>query len=183
MDKTQAAGPVSAEQFKLGMRALAGHVTLLTSLLGGHRYGMTATAVCSVSAEPPTVLVCVNRGTTTHEAIARTGAFCVNVLRAEDQELSGAFSGAQKGELRFRAERWTRLATGSPVLLSALAAFDCRLVKRLAHGTHTIFLGEVEQLMLGRKGKPLLYADGQYARLASQPHAEPLPEGLDYWGV
>lgn len=183
MEKGQAASPVSAEQFKLGMRSLAGHVTVLTSLHGSHRHGMTATAVCSVSAEPPTVLVCVNRSTTTHEAIARAGVFCVNVLRAEDRELSGLFSGAQKGEQRFRNELWTRLATGAPVLLGALAAFDCRVVKRIAHGTHTIYLGEVEQLMFGRKGKPLLYADGQYAKLASLTHAEPLPEGLDYWGV
>lgn len=182
MDKS-AASPVSAEQFKLGMRSLAGAVTILTSAHAGHRYGMTATAVCSAAAEPPTVLVCVNRGTTTHEAIAKDGVFCINVLRAEDRELSDLFSGTQKGDARFRSELWTRLATGSPVLLGSLAAFDCRVVKRLVHGTHTIFLGEVEQLMFGKKGKPLLYADGQYARLASLSHGEPLPEGLDYWGV
>lgn len=183
MDKSAAASPVSAEQFKLGMRSLAGAVTILTSAHAAHRYGMTATAVCSASAEPPTVLVCVNRSTTTHEAIAKSGWFCVNVLRAEDRDLSSLFSGTQKGDARFRSELWTRLATGCPVLVGALAAFDCRVVKRLVHGTHTIFLGEVEQLLFGKKGKPLLYADGQYARLASLSHGEPLPEGLDYWGV
>ena len=51
------------------------------------------------------------------------------------------------------------------------------------HGTHTVYLGEVEELLIGKKGKPLLYADGQYAKLASLAHGEPLPEGLDYWGV
>lgn len=175
--------PVSADQFKLGMRCLAGAVSIVTSTHAGHRYGMTATAVCSATADPPSVLVCVNRSTITHDAIAKGGVFCVNVLRAEERELSGLFSGTQKGDARFRSDQWTRLETGSPVLLSALVCFDCRVVKRLAHGTHTVFLGEVDQLLIGRKGKPLLYADGQYAKLASLAHGEPLPEGLDYWGV
>lgn len=174
--------PADAAQFKLGMRNLAGAVSIITSCHDGKRYGMTATAVCSASADPPTVLVCVNRNTTTHNAIAAAGVFCVNVLRHEDQELSGVFSGRQKGEGRFRAERWTRLATGAPVLLNSLVSFDCRIANQLVHGTHTIFLGEVEQLQIGRKGKPLLYSDGQYAKLASLAHGEPLPEGLDYWG-
>ena len=174
---------VSADQFKLGMRSLAGAVSILTSSRDGKRYGMTATAVCSASADPPTVLVCVNSSTTTHDAIASEGVFCVNVLRAEDRELSGLFSGVHKGEGRFETGRWTRAATGAPVLRNALVSFDCRVANRLTHGTHTVFLGEVQQLAIGSRGKPLLYADGQYAKLASLAHGEPLPEGLDYWGV
>ena len=171
-----------AAQFKLGMRSLAGAVSIITSDHHGRLYGMTATAVCSATADPPTVLVCINQATTTHQAIADAGVFCVNVLRHEDRELSGLFSGVQKGEGRFRAEQWTRLATGSPVLHNSLVSFDCRVVNRLLHGTHTIFLGEVERVQVGKKGKPLLYSDGQYAKLASLAHGEPLPEGLDYWG-
>ena len=178
MDRT-----VSPEQFKLGMRSFAGAVCVLTSSHSGRHYGMTATAVCSAAADPPTVLVCVNRSTTTHEAMAKAGVFCVNVLRAEDQDLSGLFSGARKGEARFSEGLWTRLKTGSPALINALVSFDCKIVNKLVHGTHTVFLGEVEELLIGKKGKPLLYADGQYAKLASLAHGEPLPEGLDYWGV
>ncbi|MDP1601854.1 MAG: flavin reductase family protein [Legionella sp.] len=174
--------PAGAAQFKLGMRALAGAVSIVTCSHSGRRYGMTATAVCSATADPPTVLACINRGTTTHGVIAESGVFCVNVLRFEDRELSGLFSGTQKGEGRFREGDWMRLATGSPVLSNALVAFDCRVANRLEHGTHTVFLGEVEALHLGKKGKALLYADGQYAKLASLAHGEPLPEGLDYWG-
>ncbi|MBM3384552.1 MAG: flavin reductase family protein [Betaproteobacteria bacterium] len=169
-------------QFKLGMRALAGAVSLITCSHAGHRYGMTATAVCSAAAEPPTVLACINRSTTTNRAIAKSGVFCVNVLRHEDRELSRLFSGTHKGEGRFREGEWTRLWSGSPVLFSALVSFDCRVANRLEHGTHSVFLGEVMELHLGRKGKALLYADGQYAKLASLAHGEPLPEGLDYWG-
>ena len=173
---------VDAEQFKVGMRTLAGAVNIISSLHGGHRYGMTATAVCSATAEPPTVLVCINKLATTHGAVAKSKVFCVNVLRAEDWELSTTFSGAQSGEGRFKSRDWTRLATGSPVLIDALVSFDCRVVKKIMHGTHSIFLGQVEQVLVGKKGKPLLYSEGQYAKLASLTLGEPLPEGLDYWG-
>ncbi len=176
------AKPVDAGQFKAGMRTLAGAVNIITSAHAGHRYGMTATAVCSASAEPPTVLVCINKLSTTHGAIVKAQAFGLNVLRSEDWELSTTFSGAQSGEARFKSGNWTRLATGSPVLIDALVSFDCRVVKKLAHGTHTIFLGQVEQVLFGQKGKPLLYSEGQYAKLASLTLGEPLPEGLDYWG-
>ena len=157
-------GTAEAAQFKQGMRSLAGAVCIITSRHHDRRHGMTATAVCSATADPPTVLV------------------CVNVLRHEDRELSSLFSGAQKVDERFLAEHWTTLATGAPVLLNALVSFDCRVVNSLDHGTHTIFLGEVEQVLVGKKGKPLLYSEGQYAKLASLTHGEPLPEGLDYWG-
>ena len=176
------AKPVDAGQFKTGMRTLAGAVNIISSAQGGHRYGMTATAVCSASAEPPTVLVCINKLATTHGAVAKSKVFCVNVLRAEDWELSTTFSGAQSSDARFKSGKWSHLATGSPVLLDALVCFDCRVVKKLNHGSHTIFLGRVEQILLGQKGKPLLYSDGQYAKLASLTLGEPLPEGLDYWG-
>ena len=176
------ASRVDAGQFRIGMRTLAGAVNIITSAHGGHRYGMTATAVCSATAEPPTVLACVNKLATTHAAVAKSKVFCVNVLRVEDWELSTTFSGGQSGEARFKSRNWTRLATGAPVLIDSLVSFDCRVVKKLTHGSHTIFLGQVEQILIGQKGKPLLYSDGQYAKLASLTLGEPLPEGLDYWG-
>src|SRR6059058_7209 len=163
--------PVDAGQFKIGMRTLAGAVNIITSMHSGHRYGMTATAVCSATADPPTVLACINKLASTHNAVSKSKVFCVNVLRAEDWQLSSAFSGAQSGDSRFKNGNWTRLATGAPVLIEALA-----------HGSHTVFLGQVEQMLIGQKGKPLLYSEGQYAKLASLTLGEPLPEGLDYWG-
>src|SRR3954447_21403890 len=98
-----ASQPVDAGQFKIGMRTVAGALTIITSFPSGHRYGMTATAVCSASAEPPTVLVCINKLATTHNAVTKSKVFCVNVLRAEDWELSTTFSGAQSGEGRFKS--------------------------------------------------------------------------------
>src|SRR5919197_4160616 len=123
------ARPVDPEQFKIGMRTLAGAVNIITSVNAGHRYGMTATAVCSATAEPPTVLVCINKLATTHNAVAKAKVFCVNVLRAEDWELSTAFSGGQSGEARFKTRNWAKLATGAPVLIDAFVSFDCRVVK------------------------------------------------------
>src|SRR3954451_12241360 len=145
--------PVDGEQFKTGMRTLAGAVNIITSMHASHRYGMTATAVCSATAEPPTVLVCINKLASTHNAVAKSRVLCVNVLRTEDWELSTGFSGGASGEARFKTRDWTRLATGSPVLIDALVSFDCRVVKTLVHGTHTIFLGQVEQILIGQQGK------------------------------
>src|SRR5919201_4281926 len=98
-----ASHPVEAGQFKIGMRTLAGAVNIITSMHSGHRYGMTATAVCSASAEPPTVLVCINKLASTHGAVSKAAAFCVNVLRADDWQLSTTFSGAHSGESRFKS--------------------------------------------------------------------------------
>src|SRR6185295_1352790 len=105
------ANPVDAGLFKAGMRTLAGAVNIITTAEGGRRHGMTATAVCSATAEPPTVLACVNKLATTHAAVAKSKVFCVNVLRVEDWELSTAFSGGQAGEARFKSREWTRLVT------------------------------------------------------------------------
>src|SRR5207247_7835896 len=146
--------PVDAGQFKIGMRTLAGAVNIITSMNAGHRYGMTATAVCSATAEPPTVLACINKLATTHNAVAKSKVFCVNVLRAEDWELSTTFSGGQSGESRFKTRNWTRLATGSPVLIDALVSFDFRVVKSLVHGPHPIFLGQVGRSPHGQNGQP-----------------------------
>lgn len=174
--------PVNADQFKLGMRSLAHAVSIITAAHAGHRYGMTATAVCSVTVEQPTMLVCLNKNSATYGAVSKSKAYCVNVLRTEDSDLSNLFSGVLSGESRFKSREWSRLATGSPALLDSLVSFDCRVTKTLAHGSHNILLGQVEQVLFGKKGKPLLYAEGQYAKLASLAHGEPLPEGLDYWG-
>src|SRR5690349_24877517 len=114
--------PVDAGQFMIGRRTLAGAVNSITGQRAGHRYGMTATAVCSATAEPPTVLVCINKLAGTHNAVAKGKVFCGNVLRAEDWELSTTFSGGSSGEARFKSRNWTKLATGSPGVVDALVA-------------------------------------------------------------
>jgi flavin reductase (DIM6/NTAB) family NADH-FMN oxidoreductase RutF len=158
---------ITADLFRQGMRRFAGAVNVITAANAGERHGMTATAVCSVTADPPTLLVCINRRAATHDAVVAAGAFCVNVLRAGDEALSAWFGGGQTGSGRFASHRWIEIATGAPALADALAAFDCRVVHAHAHGTHTVFFGRIEACRLEHEGPPLLYASGRYARLAA----------------
>src|SRR5258705_2020686 len=110
---------------------------------------MTTPAVCSATAEPPTVLACINKLATTHGAVSKGKVFCVNVLRAEDWELSTAFSGGSSGEARFKTRNWTRLATGSPVLIDSLVSFDCPGGETLAPRPPSLLPRPVRQNPIG----------------------------------
>jgi flavin reductase (DIM6/NTAB) family NADH-FMN oxidoreductase RutF len=158
---------VSAEAFKQGMRCFAAGVTIVTTLHDGVRSGLTATAVTSLSADPPQVLVCVNRAAGAHDLIHRGSLMCVNVLSRAHQHLAARFAGQKGvfGENRFAAGRWTTLKTGAPVLADALACFDCVVTERVQASTHTIFIGRVVGVRVRPKARPLVYASGTYARL------------------
>ncbi len=146
------------------MRHLAAHVCLITTAgPDGARQGLTATAVCSVSADPPTLLCCVNRQIAPFAAIRESGRFAVNVLGVEDRELAERFAGTIQGEARFNTGVWTSLATGAPVLESALATFDCRLTRLEEVATHGILFGEIQSVRSRASiAEPLLYAHGAF---------------------
>ena len=158
MDRWMAIEP---ELFKTGMRRLAAGVTIITTMADGQRRGLTATAVCSVSATPPTLLCCVNRQSSAHDSILASGLFAINVLTADDHVLAEQFGGAEQGEARFLSGEWGVLETGAPILKSAFVGFDCRLVQTFDGATHTIFLGEVVAQSVGA-GQPLCYLGGSY---------------------
>jgi flavin reductase (DIM6/NTAB) family NADH-FMN oxidoreductase RutF len=160
---------VSAEAFKQGMRCLAAGVTIVTTLHDGVRSGLTATAVTSLSADPPQVLVCVNRSAGAHDLIHRGSLMCVNVLAHTHQHLAARFAGQKGvfGEDRFGAGRWMTLTTGVPVLADAMASFDCVVTERVQATTHTIFIGRVVGVRARPKARPLVNASGTYARLES----------------
>ena len=153
-----------AEAFRLGMRHLAAHVCLITTRgPDGARRGLTATAVCSVSAAPPTLLCCVNRQIEPFAAIRESGIFAVNVLGIEDRELAERFAGEVQGEARFDIGSWLELSTGAPVLESALATFDCRLTRLEEVATHGILFGEIQASRSRMMSAPaLLYAHGTF---------------------
>src|SRR5690349_10286801 len=115
---SRAAQFVEPSLFRLAMRQLASAVTIVTSGSGPCRRGLTATAVCSLSADPPSLLVCINKQTECHEIIRQNGHFCVNALGADDEGLAGRFAGrdGSHGLSRFSAGSWTELVTGAPVL-------------------------------------------------------------------
>jgi flavin reductase (NADH)/flavin reductase len=126
------------------MRHLAAHVCLITTVsASGLRAGLTATAVCSVSADPPTLLCCVNRQIAPFAAIRESGIFAVNVLGVNDRELAERFAGSIQGEARFDTGLWNTHVTGAPLLESALATFDCRLTRLEEVATHGILYGEI----------------------------------------
>jgi flavin reductase (DIM6/NTAB) family NADH-FMN oxidoreductase RutF len=156
-------------EFKAGMRRLGAGVTIITTFDGQTRAGLTATAVCSLSAEPPQLLVCVNRQAKPNKVIARAKRFCVNVLSSGQKALAMRFAGAtgHQGEDRFAKGRWNVLETGAPVLDGALTSFDCEVVRAIRSGTHTIFIGRVVAVTTRKGGKALFYADGGFAGLAS----------------
>jgi flavin reductase (DIM6/NTAB) family NADH-FMN oxidoreductase RutF len=145
------------------MRLLAGGVTLVSTLHDGERGGLTATAVCSVSAEPPQLLACVNKTASAHDLILASGIFCINLLGLQHIDLAARFSGQHgtEGDDRFKDRPWRRLKTGAPVLPDALASFDCETVRLVDVGTHTIFIGAIVDVVVNG-GQPLVHADGGF---------------------
>src|SRR5262245_28252218 len=165
--------------FKSGMRRLASGVSLVTTVLDGKRHGLVATSVCSVSAEPPSLLVCVNRSSKSHDPIRDAGIFCINVLGAEDDAVARRFSSPELREARFAQREWESLSTGAPALVDALASFDCRTSHTVSADTHTIFIAHVVAARLGQPGKgALVYMDGQYSTLAPGNGADAPSYGL-----
>lgn len=155
---------VDSDSYKSGMRQLAAGVCLVTTRTeAGARSGLTATAVCSVSADPPTLLICVNQQNGSYHAIRASGRFAVNVLAATDQDLADRFASAVSGEERFDHGQWSELFTGAPILESALASFDCVVRSIEDVGSHGVFFGEVRAVRVSSDTGPLLYSNGKYA--------------------
>lgn len=163
---TAVAEPVGGETVDpKEFRHLIGHfatgVTVVTTSDGGAVHGTTVSALTSVSLEPPTLLVCLNRTSLTGQAIANSGHFAVNIL-AEGQE-AAAFHFARSGS-DVAAFPTTPGRHGSPLLADALVSFECRVTNAVTAGTHSVVIGEVEAAA-GTAGKPLAYFRGQFGRL------------------
>jgi len=160
--------PPDAAAFRAAMRNLAGGVAIVTTGQGEARRGLTVTAVTSVSAEPPLLLVCVNASSGSHDALLRQGRFGVNLLGLEQAELALRFAGAGgvQGAARFAGEAWTQAAGGAPLLDSALCAMECRLETHQRAGSHGIFIGRVLATRQ-RAGEPLLNFQGAFRALAA----------------
>lgn len=157
---------VSADNFKNAMQLWASGVTVVTTYsekLGNQ--GMTVTAFSSVSVNPPQILVCLNESADTGDGIALSGCFAVNVLTAEQQEVSGQFAGGASQALRFANTAWQRGVTGAPLLSDSLMSLDCKVVDKFRAGTHWIVIGEVQDAIC-REGAPVLYYRGGYRFLA-----------------
>ncbi|MFG1296891.1 MULTISPECIES: flavin reductase family protein [Xanthobacter] len=165
---TTAVLPPASLAFRAAMRKLAGAVSVLTVGAGEERTGLTATSVSSVSVEPPTLLICVNRTASSLAALLKHRTFAINVLRPQHEEVAGRFAGQDglKGPARYEGADWTRLSTGAPVLADALAAFDCELEDAIERHSHVIVIGRVVASRVTENAEPLLYWAGGYRSLA-----------------
>jgi len=157
---------VSPDQFKHVMRRWASTVTVITTKADDLIYGLTATAFSSLSAEPPEVFISINKRTRTHPLIEQSGVFCVNFLTGDMKPISDRFAGRTPDVERFKDLPHRAEATGAPVLDDALAYLDCRVVRALDAGDHTIFIGLVEASGVQKDDvHPLLYVNGNYHQL------------------
>ena len=149
------------------MSRLGAAVHVITTAGAAGKTGFTATAVCSVSDAPPTLLVCLNRKSDSAPMLLGNKVFCINTLAFGEETIADTFAGRTglKGEDRFGTGEWITVATGSPVLVSAVVAFDCRTIEVKSMASHYVFYGAVEQVRLGPTAEALVYHDRLYKRI------------------
>ncbi|SEB89455.1 NADH-FMN oxidoreductase RutF, flavin reductase (DIM6/NTAB) family [Rhizobiales bacterium GAS188] len=152
------------ELFRSAMRGLAGAVSIITVGTDEDRTGLTATSVSSLSVEPPSLIVSVNRNSSSWSALKRDGSFAVNILQARHAAIAERFSGrgGLKGAARYDGASWITLATGAPILEDALAAFDCEVEEMIERHSHAIVIGKVVAVRLAEEAEPLIYWRGGY---------------------
>lgn len=153
--------------YRDAMAQYAGHVQIVTTEHEGVRRGVTITAACSVSDQPPTVLACLNNSNAKNAVFFESGRFALNTLAAKHQPLADAFAGfgGLSVDQRFDMAEWINLATGAPVLKDAVVSFDCRVVDTKVTATHTVLFGEVMGIHFGPKDHGLIYLDRGYRTL------------------
>ncbi|MDB5549634.1 MAG: monooxygenase [Tardiphaga sp.] len=155
----------TAEDFKGAMRGLAGGVSVITVGQGRDITGMTVTSVTSLSVEPPTLIVSVNRSSSSWSLLRRYGAFGVNILGADQREIAERFTGkgGLKGADRFAGADWVIGTSGTTLLVGALAAIDCEVEEIVERHSHAIVIGRVRQVLNETARPALVYWDGGYA--------------------
>jgi flavin reductase (DIM6/NTAB) family NADH-FMN oxidoreductase RutF len=155
------------EEFRGAMRELAGGVSVISCASGERRTGFAATSVSSFSLEPPTLLVCVNRASSSWPLLREATRFGVNVLSASHRELAHRFAGATgaEGPARYDGGAWIEARSGTPLLDDALASFDCALEEIIERHSHAILIGRVEAVRRRGGGGALVYWRGDYDQL------------------
>lgn len=153
---------------KQAMRRLVGGVVVVTAGIGEDRVGLTATSATSLSVEPPTMLVCVHRASTTLPIIAKRRHFCVSILGADDTAVAERFAGLgqARGAARYHGSDWTVMSSGASGLSGAQALIDCDLEEVIERHSHAILLGAVREVRInGADAGALLYGAGTFMRL------------------
>ena len=160
---------VSKTEFRNAMARVCAPVNVITTNGPAGRGGFTATAMCSVTDEPPTLLVCMNGKSAQCGLFLENRRFCVNVLADDHQELAGYFAGKQSDmSARYAAAKWVDMPSGSQALADAMVSFDCRLAEARLVGTHHIFIGQVQGIRSRADGNALLYFDRSFINVPTQ---------------
>lgn len=153
---------IEATNFRNAMSLLPTAVNVVTTegLSGAH--GFTASAVCSVTDTPPTLLVCMNTTSRSHGHFVENKILSVNVLGAQHEHISNTFASKLCSEQRFQQGTWTKLVTGSPVLVDALVSFDCEIEQVQEVGTHSVFMCRVVAIKQSEQDESLVYFNRTY---------------------
>ncbi|QWG19585.1 flavin reductase family protein [Bradyrhizobium sediminis] len=169
---------VSAGDFRGAMRHLAGGVSVITAGRASDITGMTVTSVSSLSADPPSLIVSINRGSSSWPLLKRYGFFGVNILTADQVDIAERFAGkdGSKGVERFAGAEWISRASGVPLLADALAAADCEVEDIVERHSHAIVIGRVLDLQVSGRTAALAYWQGQYVAIDQDEDAIKLAE-------
>ena len=153
---------IEATNFRNAMSLLPTAVNVVTTegLSGAH--GFTASAVCSVTDTPPTLLVCMNTTSRSHGHFVENKILSVNVLGAQHEHISNTFASKLCSEQRFQQGTWTKLVTGSPVFEDALVSFDCEIEQVQEVGTHSVFMCRVVAIKQSEQDESLVYFNRTY---------------------
>lgn len=155
------------KQFQDTMRHIAAAVFAITTRHEGERYGVVATAFSSVSFDPPSLLVCINKDTSIYAPLMATDRFCVNVLGLANRDVADCFM-KNKGDARFSVGQWVE-DEGVPVLADAQSSLICKTAARHEFGSHTIFIGKIFNAHHRTNDKPLIYHDRRYIDISAAP--------------
>jgi flavin reductase (DIM6/NTAB) family NADH-FMN oxidoreductase RutF len=158
---------VSASDFRTAMRHLTGGVSVITAGRGPDISGMTVTSVTSLSVDPPTVMVSINRDASSFPLLRRYGSFGVNILNADQLRIAERFAGkgAAKGADRFVGAEWTPAASSVPLLSGALAALECDVDEIIERYSHGIVIGVVKAIRVAVRQAALGYWHGEYVSI------------------
>lgn len=155
---------ITSEDFRAALSRFPSGVTVITTRDGERFHGITVSAFCSLSLDPPRVLICVEKTTGSHPALGSSRAFVVNVLGSGQRDLSERF--ASIVENKFEGLDFETGLDGIPVLLGCLATLECRITDTHDGGDHSIFVGEVEKATVN-DGDPILYFRGDYRAISA----------------
>lgn len=157
------------QEFVDAMSLAAATVNVVTTDGPAGRFGVTVSAMSSVSADgpDPVLLVCINASCSCVAPILTNDVFCLNILNNSQRSIADTFAGrtGAVGDGRFGGASWIRAVTGAPMLEDALAVFDCTLLRSVAVGTHHVLFGSVKHVRMTGSGPPLVYVDRRYAVL------------------